>query len=305
MIIDLIADKDNIRLDKYLSEKYELSRSIISENIKNGEILVNESKVKPSYSLALGDNVNGVVLMKQIDLSPINMDLDIIYEDEYLIAINKPYNLVVHPSLSTKEPTLVNGLIYYTDKLSDYGGEDRLGIVHRLDKDTTGIIVVCKDNETHKKMCELFKKRQVKKNYLTIVNGKIDNAGIINEPINRDLNNRTRMAVDKINGKEAITEFRALDYNDKYSLVELNLITGRTHQIRVHMSHIHNPIVGDSVYGLKKEKIKLSHQLLHSFRLEFIHPMTNEKLILIADPDDVFIEGLEKTGLNLNRKYIS
>src|SRR5699024_1319463 len=266
MIIDLIADKERIRLDKYLAEKLDLSRAIITDNIKNGDILVNNTKVKPSYSLALGDNINGVVRSKQIDLSTINMDLDIIYEDDYIIVVNKPYDLVVHPSLSTKEPTLVNGLLYYTEKLSDYGGEDRPGIVHRLDKDTTGIIVVCKDNETHKKMSELFKKRQVKKTYLAVVNGTINNEGTINEPICRDINNRTKMAVDEINGKEAITQFKAIDYNDKYSLIELNLITGRTHQIRVHMNYIHNPIVGDLVYGLKKEKVKPKHQLLHSYR---------------------------------------
>lgn len=302
MIIDLIADKERIRLDKYLAEKLDLSRAIITDNIKNGDILVNNTKVKPSYSLALGDNINGVVRSKQIDLSPINMDLDIIYEDDYIIVVNKPYDLVVHPSLSTKEPTLVNGLLYYTEKLSDYGGEDRPGIVHRLDKDTTGIIVVCKDNETHKKMSELFKKRQVKKTYLAVVNGTINNGGTINEPICRDINNRTKMAVDEINGKEAITQFKAIDYNDKYSLIELNLITGRTHQIRVHMNYIHNPIVGDLVYGLKKEKVKPKHQLLHSYRLEFTHPITNQNMILLAQPDDVFIEGLQKTGLNLNSK---
>lgn len=302
MIIDLIADKERIRLDKYLAEKLDLSRAIITDNIKNGDILVNNTKVKPSYSLALGDNINGVVRSKQIDLSPINMDLDIIYEDDYIIVVNKPYDLVVHPSLSTKEPTLVNGLLYYTEKLSDYGGEDRPGIVHRLDKDTTGIIVVCKDNETHKKMSELFKKRQVKKTYLAVVNGTINNEGTINEPICRDINNRTKMAVDEINGKEAITKFKAIDYNDKYSLIELNLITGRTHQIRVHMNYIYNPIVGDLVYGLKKEKVKPKHQLLHSYRLEFTHPITNQNMILLAQPDDVFIEGLQKTGLNLNSK---
>lgn len=302
MIIDLVADENKIRIDKYLADRFKISRSEISDSIKEGSILVNSTKVKASYILSCGDIVKGVVLSKQMDLSPVDMDLDIIYEDDYLIVINKPYDLIVHPSLSTKEPTLVNGLIHYTDKLSDFAGEDRPGIVHRLDKDTTGIMLICKDNNIHKELSELFKSRKVKKTYLAVVNGTISNEGVINQPISRDLNNRTKMAVDEINGKESITEYRPIDYNEKYSLLELNLITGRTHQIRVHMSSINKPIVGDPVYGLKKEKIKVPHQLLHSYKLQFVHPITKEYMDLSAMPDGVFEEGLLKTKLNFHQK---
>lgn len=300
MIINLVADEDKIRLDKYLAEELEFSRSEIAKAIRDEKILLNKRPVKPSYLIQVGDLIDGIIDGKTIDLSPVSMDLDIIYEDDDLIAVNKPYDLVVHPSLSTSEPTLVNGLLAYTDKLSNLYGEDRPGIVHRLDRDTTGIILVAKTNACHEGLGALFKERQIRKEYVAIVNGKVSEEGIINKAIGRDKISRVKMAIDEVDGKEAISEYYPISYNDDYSLLRVNLITGRTHQIRVHMQYINRPILGDELYGLRKEKIKVYHQMLHAYSLTFTHPISGIEMSLKSEPNKHFKETLNKIGLDLN-----
>lgn len=289
---------DNERIDKFLASELKASRSLIARSINDKKILVNGQFIKPSYLLNKNDEITGELLDESIVLEPMKMDFDIVYEDDYIIVINKPYDLVVHPSPSNRSGTLVNGLLYYTDRLSDLGGEDRPGIVHRLDKDTTGILIVAKDNEIHEKLKVLFQERKVEKIYLAIVHGTPKPMqGMISEPIGRSETNRTKMETNGLNARDALTEYKTIDYNDEYSLLEVLLHTGRTHQIRVHLSSIGTPIVGDIVYGRRREKIKVEHQLLHAFGIKFIHPMTNESLSLFATPDKCFMDSIEKTKL--------
>ncbi|MDO5718553.1 MAG: RluA family pseudouridine synthase, partial [Tissierellia bacterium] len=274
----------------------------ISKNIADANIKVNGQKVKNSYKLNIGDEISGFIEEDKILAEPEDIKIDIVYEDQYIIAVNKAYDMVVHPCVSTRSGTLVNALLNYTENLSSIGGEYRRGIVHRLDKDTTGLLIIAKDDFTHEKMVDIFKNRRIIKRYLAIVHGcPREEVGIIDKAIGRDKYNRTRMAVTEFNSKDAVTEYRTLNSNGQYSLLEIDLHTGRTHQIRVHLSHIGNPIVGDSVYGRKKEKINVEHQLLHSHYLEFIHPMTGQTLKLNAKPDNCFINSLEK--LNLRYDY--
>lgn len=297
-MIDIISDKDSIRIDKYLADVLPYSRSEISDSLKKGELRINSKKVKPSYKLSKGDHIKGRVVVRSLDLSPKKMDLDIVYEDEDFIAINKDPELIVHPSLSNPNPSLVNGLLAYTEDLSDYGGEDRPGIVHRLDMDTSGLILICKNNEVHEYMSRLFKDRQVKKSYIAIVNGKLDKKGEINFPISRNKFNKTKMAVDPNGEKSALTYYQPLAYNEDYTLVKVNIITGRTHQIRVHMAHINHSVLGDKIYGVKKERIKSARQMLHAYGLEFIHPKTNKIISLKAPLKDDFKRTLKKTNIS-------
>ncbi len=301
-MIDLNYSGPSLRIDRYLAEIYkDYSRTLIADNINQANILVDGKKVKPSYRLTSGDNITGVLVKDKINLGPEKMDLDIIYEDPWIIVVNKDFDLVVHLSSSTKEGTLVNGLLNYTDELSNIGGDERRGIVHRLDKDTTGAILIAKDNLVHEKLEKLFKSRTIKRTYLTIVHGRLSKeSGIIDAPIGRSPYNRTRMAVTNENSREALSKYRLIDQVGEYSLVEVELHTGRTHQIRVHMAHIGHPILGDEVYGQRRERIKSDHQMLHANMLEFIHPMTNEQVTFIAPPKEQFREVLRKTGLKLD-----
>lgn len=298
MKLEIIVEEAGSRVDKYLAESLDLSRSEISSSIKKGEVLIDGKRVKPSYKLKKGQIIKGQIEEISIDLSPYPMDLDLVYEDDYILAVNKGPNLVVHPSLSTRGPTLVNGLLAYKSSLSDLGGEDRPGIVHRLDKDTTGLILVAKDNSTHQAFQDLFKARKVKKTYLAIVHGRVKGPGKVDIGIGRDEKTRVKMAVNGLSPKDALTIYRPLDANDLYSLVELDLITGRTHQIRVHMAYINHPILGDGLYGMAKEKIRTSHQMLHAWKLEFIHPKTGQAINLLAGLDSEFKAVLDKCSLS-------
>lgn len=301
--INIIIKDDNLeRIDKYLSDYFDISRAMVTRNIKNENIKVNGEGVKPSYKLLRGDSIQGHIEDESIILIPEDIDLDIVYEDDYIIIVNKPHDLVVHPSMSNKSGTLVNSLLNYTENLSDLGGDDRPGIVHRLDKDTTGLLIVAKDNVTHEKLKNMFKNRDIVKKYLAIVHGRPNPMkGLIDKPIGRSMTNRTKMEVTNLNSRPALTEYNTIDYNEEYSLLDISLHTGRTHQIRVHLKYIGHPIVGDKVYGFKKEKINTVHHLLHAYYLEFIHPMTEEKLIFKIDPGVYFKSSLEK----LNLRYIN
>ena len=300
----IVEEKLNERIDKYLANKLNISRSLISRSIGKKKILVNDRIIKPSYLICEGDLITGELIDDSIVLEPMKIDLDIVYEDEYIIVVNKPYNLVVHPSPSNKSGTLVNALLNYTDKLSDLGGEDRPGIIHRLDKDTTGLLIIAKDNMTHNLFKDLFKKRKIQKKYLAIVHGipKPIN-GILTGPIGRSPKNRTKMEINGLNSREALTEYKTATFNEEYSCLEVLLHTGRTHQIRVHLASNGTPIVGDIVYGRKKEKIKVEHQLLHSYGINFMHPITKDEIKLTAKPDSCFIEFLEKTKLRYNYDF--
>lgn len=299
-----ISDK-KIRCDVFLSEKISnLSRTSIQKLIKEKLVFVNGKNIKPNVILEIGDEITvSIPDKKEITLVAEDIALDIVYEDDYIIIINKPRNMVVHPAAGNEEHTLVNALLNHC-KLSMINSE-RPGIVHRLDKDTTGLIVCAKDDETHLKLIEKFSNREITKKYLAICNGSFskDN-GLIDKPIGRDEKDRKKMSVKSKSGKEALTEYNVLISNLKYSLVDVTLHTGRTHQIRVHFSSLNHPIVGDETYGNKNEKIKANGQMLHSYYLEFSHPITDENLSFTVLPDDYFFSILNKTGLEFNEELL-
>lgn len=299
-----ISDK-KIRCDVFLSEKISnLSRTSIQKLIKEKLVFVNGKNIKPNVILEIGDEITvSIPDKKEITLVAEDIALNIVYEDDYIIIINKPRNMVVHPAAGNEEHTLVNALLNHC-KLSMINSE-RPGIVHRLDKDTTGLIICVKDDETHLKLVEKFSNREITKKYLAICNGSFskDN-GLIDKPIGRDEKDRKKMSVKSKSGKEALTEYNVLTSNLKYSLVDVTLHTGRTHQIRVHFSSLNHPIIGDETYGKKNEKIKANGQMLHSYYLEFSHPITDENLSFTVLPDDYFFSILNKTGLEFNEELL-
>lgn len=268
----LIAD-DLIRVDKYISDELdEIPREKIKDFIKASLIKVNNDKVKPSTKLKMGDEIFiDDSLFEVPEIVPEDIPLDIVYENEDFAIINKQKNLIVHPAGSIVTGTLVNALLfkYGYDGLSHIGGEDRPGIVHRLDKDTTGLMVIAKNNESYRYLKELFETRQVRKEYLAIVFGNFDQkSGRIENFMDRDPHNRRKMAV-RPSGRKAISEYQVLSEVDGFSLVKVHIITGRTHQIRVHMTDINHPLLGDPVYGNFKHKFNLDHPLLHCTHLAF------------------------------------
>lgn len=302
--LNYICDK-KVRCDIFLSEKISnLSRTSIQKLIKEKFVFVNGKNIKPNIILDIGDEISvSIPEKKEIKLVAEEIDLDIVYEDDYIIIINKPRNMVVHPAAGNEEHTLVNALLNHC-KLSMINSE-RPGIVHRLDKDTTGLIICAKDDETHLKLADMFSKREIKKKYLAICNGSFSKeSGFIDKPIGRDEKDRKKMSVKSKSGKEALTEYNILISNLKYSLVDVTLHTGRTHQIRVHFSSLNHPIVGDETYGNKNEKIKANGQMLHSYYLEFLHPITNEKLQFRVLPDEYFFSILYKTGLEFSEELL-
>ena len=269
--------EEDMRIDKYLVSVYDdISRSALQNMIKNGEVLVNEKNIKPNYILNDGDSIE-VYFKEAVSsvLKPEDIKLDIVYEDSDIIVVNKPSGMVVHPAVGNKEGTLVNALLYHCKDLSGINGETRPGIVHRIDKDTSGLLVACKNDFSHKRLSDEFKDKVVKKIYYAIVVGVIPhNVGVIDAPIGRDLQNRQKMAINEV-GKNAITHFKVLERFKNHTLVEVRLETGRTHQIRVHMQYIGYPIAGDPIYGVKKE-VSEHGQFLHAKSLAFYHPRTNE-----------------------------
>lgn len=295
-----ISDEYGIRLDAFVASKFnDISRTKLQNLIKEKQIFVNGKNEKAKYLLEIGDEIEvNLPEEKQIEIKPEKIDLEIMYEDDFLLIVNKPINMVVHPAASSESGTLVNALLSYTDKLSTVN-EERPGIVHRLDKDTTGLIIIAKDNETHLKLVDMFSKREINKKYLAICNGTFKNKnGIIDKPIGRHPVDRKKMAVTDKNSKEAITEYNVVFENDKFSLLDIILHTGRTHQIRVHLSSLNHPILGDKTYGVKNEKIKVDSQMLHAYNLNFIHPINEKEISLSVEPPKVFLEVLEKIGYN-------
>lgn len=266
------ANKE-IRLDKYLSDIFEeIPREKIKDFIKDKKIKVNDKKIKPSYKLILEDEIEiSDDLFERAKIEAEKMDLKIVYENEDYAIIDKDENVIVHPAGSIVSGTLVNGLLYHFgyNNLSHIGGDDRPGIVHRLDKDTTGLMVIAKSNSSYKFLKNLFETRKIDKEYLAICNGIFKKkSGEIHTFMDRDPNNRRKMAV-RNSGRDAISKYEVLSENDGYSLVKIKILTGRTHQIRVHMTHINHPLLGDPVYGNVKHKFNLEHQLLHCHKLGF------------------------------------
>lgn len=292
---ELIVDEYNTskRLDIFLSEELELTRSRIQSLIEENNIKVNNSNTKASYKIRKNDIISIITPeLKELSVKPQNIPLEIIYEDEYIVVINKPKNFVVHPANGNEDNTLVNALLYHCKNLSGIGGTIRPGIVHRIDKDTTGLLVIAKNDIAHKSLSEQIKEKIAKRFYKAIVLGNIkQEEGIINKPIGRNPIDRKKMAVIE-NGKEAITLWKVLErFNNKYTLLELELKTGRTHQIRVHLSYIKHGILGDEVYGPNiKLPIKLNGQALHAYKLMLYHPFTNKLMEFEAKEPLEFIK---------------
>lgn len=290
------VESDSKRIDAYLSEKLEdTSRVAIQRLVTNGKVLVNGKTVKASYKVQAGDKIEvEEEVPVEISLKAQNIPLDIIYEDKDIIVVNKPKGMVVHPANGNPDGTLVNAIMAICkDSLSGIGGEIRPGIVHRLDKDTSGIIIIAKNDKAHINLSEQIKEHTVKKTYIALVRGLVkENEATINMPIGRSEKDRKKMAVTK-KGKEAITHFKVLERYDKYTLLQVNIETGRTHQIRVHLSQIGYPIVGDEVYSNGKNEWNVKGQCLHAKSLEFIHPVTGEKMYLEAELPQYFKNILE------------
>ena len=282
------------RLDTYLSNNIELSRSQISKLIKNKNILVNGETVKNGYTIKEGDIIEVDYEEETYDLKPEKMDLDIVYEDEDVIVVNKANGVVVHPALGNKSGTLVNGLMYHSNNLSNNNGEFRPGIVHRIDAYTTGLLMVAKNNKAHEILAKQLEEKTTTRVYYALVWGVIKNdTGTIDAPIGRDSNERKKMAVTDINAKKAITHFKVLERYKNATLIELRLETGRTHQIRVHMNYIGHPVVNDPVYGRRK-LIDSTGQCLHAKTLGFLHPTKEKYVEFTSELPDCFINILEK-----------
>lgn len=283
------------RVDVYLSEQLEKTRSAIKKLVDDGNILVNGEKPKAGKTLKLGDEI--VVTLPDpvpLDTKAENIPLTIIYQDEDIAVINKPQGMVVHAGNGTHGSTLVNALLYHLDSLSGINGVIRPGIVHRIDKDTSGLLVVAKNDEAHLSLSEQIKNKTCHRIYLALLEGTVkQNDGVIDTFIGRSDKNRTMMAV-KNDGRRAITHYKVLKRLNGYTFAEFKLETGRTHQIRVHSKYIGHPIVGDPVYGYKTQKFKLNGQLLHAYRLELTHPKTGERMSFEAPVPDYFREVLDK-----------
>ena len=286
----LIAEKQE-RIDKYLIDKLDMSRSKIQRMIDSGNIVVNGNKVKSSYSLKIDDEINiNDDYSEEVDIVAQDIPLDIIYEDDYLLVINKPSGMVVHPAVGNYSDTLVNALMYHCNKLSSVNGKIRPGIVHRIDADTSGLLVVAKNDEVHNALAKQISEKTVLRKYIALVQGVIvEDSATIDAPIGRDKNDRKKMAVTDINSKDAITHIKVLERYKNATLIELKLETGRTHQIRVHMKYIGHPVVNDPVYS-NKPLFDDSGQCLHAKELGFIHPTTNEFMKFDSELPECFIK---------------
>ena len=287
------VENNGKRIDAYLSEKLEdTSRVTIQRLLEKGKILVNGKKVKASYKVQEGDKIQvEEETPVETHIKAQNIPLDIIYEDNDIIVVNKPKGMVVHPANGNPDGTLVNAIMAICkDSLSGIGGEIRPGIVHRLDKDTSGVIVVAKNDKAHINLSEQIKEHKVKKTYIALVRGIVkENEATINMPIGRSEKDRKKMAVTK-KGKEAITHFKVLERYDNYTLLQVQIETGRTHQIRVHLAQVGYPIVGDEVYSNGKNEWNIQGQCLHAKSLEFIHPGTGQKVYMEAELPKYFKE---------------
>lgn len=288
--LTLIADEENIRIDRYLSLHSDLSRSFLQKLSEEGKILVNGKPVKSSYKTVLNDEiVVEVPEMQNLEALPENIPLDILYEDSDLIVINKPKGMVVHPASGNYSHTLVNALLYHCKDLSGINGVLRPGIVHRIDKDTTGCIIVCKNDFAHVEIAKQLESKTCHREYRAIVMGNITHdSGMIDAPIGRDARDRQKMTVTDKGSRGARTHFEVLERFGNSTYVECSLETGRTHQIRVHMKYINHPVMGDEKYGKKCAYMDTEGQVLHAYKISFIHPRTKEEMTFTAPLPDYF-----------------
>ena len=292
----IVVDIENMRLDSYIASKYDISRTMVQKLIEEGNVLVNEKEKKISYKVQIGDNIKiNIPKPQETNIKPENIPIEIVYEDNDIIVVNKPKGMVVHPANGNPDGTLVNAIMAICKgSLSGIGGEIRPGIVHRLDKDTSGLLIIAKNDRAHINMSNQIKNREVKKIYIALVRGNVnEEEATINMPIGRRTKDRKKMAVRK-DGKEAITHFKVLKRYSKYTLLEVKIDTGRTHQIRVHMSEIGHPIIGDMVYSNGKNEFSVSGQMLHAKSLYFKHPITGKNIHLDAELPQYFKDVLDK-----------
>lgn len=295
----LIEEQESgIRIDRVLADKCaEHSRSYLQKLLKDQQVFVNEKPVKANYKVQAGDGVHIIFPdMEEPDIRPQEIPLDILYEDDYLLVVNKPKDMVVHPSAGHMEGTLVNAVLAHCQgNLSGINGVLRPGIVHRIDKDTTGALLICKDDATHRALAEQLKEHSIKRRYRAIAYGNFkDEEGTVEGPIGRHPIDRKKMAINHKNGKEAVTHYHVLERFGNATYLECRLETGRTHQIRVHMSSIGHPLLGDEIYGSGKNPYHLQGQALHAMVLGFVHPHTGEYLEFEAPLPDYFVKLLDK-----------
>lgn len=289
----LIIDEDHaLRIDVFLTERLEhYSRSQIKKLFDAHKVLINNFPIKPSYKLKEGDIVDVDVSFDSYVIEPMDLGVEIVYEDEDVLVVNKPKGMLIHPSISSNHVSLVNHLLFHTKHLSTSGGQDRPGIVHRLDKDTSGLLVVAKNNLAHESLANQFRLRQTKKIYECICfHPFVEESGTIDAPIGRDPFVKTKMSVNE-EGKLATTHFKVITQNSEYAHLEVSIVTGRTHQIRVHLSYITHPILGDTVYGSRKQPL-YDGQILHARTLGFTHPKTGQYLEFSAPIPAYFKEAL-------------
>ena len=292
------GSENGIRIDRYLSEKNaELSRSYLQKLLKEQGITVNGREVKANYKVQAGDEIRiSLPDLSEPDILPEDIPLDILYEDEDVMVVNKPKGMVVHPSAGHTSGTLVNAILFHCQgNLSGINGVMRPGIVHRIDKDTTGSLLICKNDVAHRDLAEQLKEHSIKRRYRAIVSGNLkDDEGTVEGPIGRHPVDRKKMAINYKNGKEAITHYKVLERFGNATYIECRLETGRTHQIRVHMTSIGHPLLGDEVYGSGKNPYHLQGQALHAMVLGFVHPRTGEYLEFTAPLPEYFTNLLEK-----------
>ncbi len=297
-MIEVTAEEAGIRIDRYLSEAEPgFTRSYLQKLIKEGAVTVNGRAVKASYAVEESDRiVLEIPKQKEPDILPENIPLDVLYEDEDVILVNKPKGMVVHPAAGHYTGTLVNALMYHCrEDLSGINGVLRPGIVHRIDMDTTGVLIACKNDMAHNHIAEQLKEHSITRRYYALVHGVIkEDEGTVDAPIGRHPADRKKMAIERKNGKEAVTHYKVLQRYKGYTLIECRLETGRTHQIRVHMSSLGHPLVGDVVYGPGKCPFSLQGQTLHAYVLGFVHPRTETYMEFQAPLPDYFSALLDK-----------
>ena len=295
---NITEENNNIRIDRYLAEQCpDLSRSYIQKLVKDGAVFVNNRQVKANYKVQPQDQVILTIPDMQVpDILPENIPLDILYEDQWLLVVNKPKDMVVHPSAGHMEGTLVNAVMAHCgEHLSGINGVLRPGIVHRIDKDTTGALLICKDDTVHRDLAEQLKVHSIKRRYRAIVQGNLkEDQGTVDAPVGRHPTDRKKMAVNYKNGKEAVTHYQVLERFGNATYIECRLETGRTHQIRVHMASLGHPLLGDTIYGSSKNPYHLQGQALHAMILGFVHPITREYLEFQAPLPEYFIKLLAK-----------
>ena len=296
--ITVSKEEVDLRIDALICKHYpQYSRSFIQKLIKNGSVTILDKTVKPNYKCKANDKIDiSIPEPVEVDIKPENIPLDIVYEDNDILIVNKPKGMVVHPSAGHYTGTLVNGLMYHCrDNLSGINGELRPGIVHRIDMDTTGLLIVCKNDFSHNEIAKQLKVHSVTRRYIALVRDNIvEDEGVVDAPIGRNKTDRKKMAINYQNGKRAVTHYKVLERFGAYTLIQCELETGRTHQIRVHMASIHHPLLGDTVYGSEKQPFALQGQCLHAQVIGFIHPVTKQYMEFFAPLPDYFENLLDK-----------